>query len=103
MHTHQLFAKWPPVFFAAAGLIGLRLFFIRQRKIVAQESAIVIDKKRQISYDAIQQIDKTHFDKKGVFVVTYTDAGGKLRKQRFDDRKYDNMKEVLDHLIERIS
>jgi hypothetical protein len=93
----------PPFLFALAGLAGLRLFLVRQRKIIAQESDLVIDGKTSIAYDAIQQIDKTHFEKKGFFVVSYTDAQGKLRKQRFDDRKYDNMKEVLGHLVAQIS
>jgi hypothetical protein len=95
--------KSPPYLFALAGLVGLRWFQIRQRKIIAQESIIVTSNKTQIPYDTIQQIDKTHFDKKGIFIVTYTDADGKLRKHCFDDRKYDNMKAILDHLIERIS
>jgi len=95
--------KSPPYLFVLAGLAGLRLFQIRQRKIIAQENAVVINNKKQIAYDTIEQIDKTHFDKKGVFMVTYKDPEGTLRKQRFDDRKYDNMKAILDHLIERIS
>ena len=95
--------KSPPYLFILAGLVGLRLFLIRKRKIVAQESDLVIDGKIQIAYDAIQQIDKTHFEKKGVFVVSYTDVQGKLRKQGFDDRKYDNMKAILDHLVTQIS
>jgi len=95
--------KSPPYLIALAGLAGLRLFQIRKRKIIAQEGSVVIGNKTEISYDAIQQIEKTHFEKKGVFVVTYTDTQGKLRKQRFDDRKYDNMKEILDHLVTQIS
>jgi len=95
--------KSPPYLLILAGLVGLRLFLIRKRKIIAQESELVIDGKTLIAYDAIQQIDKTYFEKKGVFVVSYTDAQGKLHKQRFDDRKYDNMKAVLDHLVAQIS
>jgi len=95
--------KAPPYLFALAGLVGLRLFQIRQRKIVAQENAVVINRKTQIAYDTIQQIDKTYFEKKGFFDVSYTDPDGKPRKHRFDDRKYDNMKAILDHLVEQIS
>lgn len=95
--------KAPPYLLAMAALVGFRLFQVRQRKIIAQETMVVINNKTKIPYDAIQQIDKTHFDKKGVFVVTYEDDNGKPRTQQFDDRKYDNMKAILDHLVEQIS
>lgn len=95
--------KAPPYLLALAGLAGLRLFQVRKRKIVAMEKAVVINQRTQIAYDAIQQIDKTYFEKKGFFDVSYTDTDGNLRKYRFDDRKYDNMKAILGHLVEQIS
>jgi hypothetical protein len=56
-----------------------------------------------VPYTSIQKIDKTHFSKKGFFVITYTDKGGKEVDRKMSDRKYDNLGPVLDHLVAKIS
>ena len=61
-----------------------------------------INDKIHIPYDAIEQIDKTLFKKKGVFVVTYTQSGKKYN-QKLSENTYDNMEAILDHLVAQIS
>lgn len=94
--------KAPPYLFVLAGLLGVRLFLIRKRRIVADETGLVINDKIRIPYDAIEQIDKTHFDKKGFFDVTYTQEG-RQHSRRLDGRKYDNITPILDHLVDQIT
>jgi hypothetical protein len=94
--------KSPPFLFVlAAGLAG-RWVRIRKRKVVAQDTELVINDKIHIPYDAIEQIDKTLFKKKGVFVVTYTQSGKKYH-QKLSETTYDNMEAILDHLVAQIS
>lgn len=94
--------KAPIILFICAGLAGLRWMLIRKRKIQAIETELVINEKLRIPYAAIEQIDKTHFDKKGFFDVTYTQEG-KLVTRRLDGRKYDHISPILDHLVQQIS
>ena len=68
--------KSPPFFIAGAVLLGAYLFAVKNKKIVADENELIIDDKERISYDSIQKIDKTHFDKKDFFVITYKNKGG---------------------------
>ena len=71
--------KAPPFFLGGALLMGLRLFVVSKRRIVAEESELVIHNRVRIPYDAIQEIDKTHFKTKGVFTLAYDSPGGEHR------------------------
>jgi len=95
--------KSPFVFAGAAVLIGLYLLSLKNKKIVADENELVISDKERIPYDSIQKIDKTHFDAKGTFVLTYEGANGNEVDRKLNDRAYDNLKPVLDHLIAKIT
>jgi len=95
--------KAPPVFLGIAVLMGAYLLVIRSKKLVADENALILSNAERIAYDAIQKIDKTHFDSKGVFVLTYKDEGGKEIERKISSRKYDNLKAVLDYLVEKIT
>ena len=57
----------------------------------------------EIPYAKIESIDKTHFDKKGFFLLKYTDDQQQMQEQKLSDRTYDNMPAVLDLLIKKIS
>ena len=94
--------KSPPYLFLIAAVLGIRLFLIRKRRLVADETGLTINDKLRIPYDSIQQIDKTHFEKKGFFDVTYTQEG-RERHRRLDGRTYDNIRPILDHLVQQIS
>jgi len=93
----------PPFFVGAAVLLAGYLFAVRNKKIIAQENELVLGGKEKISYDSIQKIDKTHFQKKGHFVITYKNEHGKKINCKFTDRTYDNLPAILDKLVAEIS
>jgi len=95
--------KSPPFFAVGALVLGAYWYAIRQRKLVAAEDALVFAGGKKILYDAIEQIDKTHFETKGLFTLTYKSENGRLSRCKLTDRQYDNLKPILDHLIAQIS
>jgi len=95
--------KAPVYLVGAAALLGVYLLVIRNRKVVADDNALVIDGKTTIPYDSVQKIDKTDFDAKGHFTFTYKTPDGKEIDRKISDRDYDNLKAVLDHLVAKIS
>jgi hypothetical protein len=95
--------KSPFVFIAFAAVTIFWFWTIKDNKLLADENELVINEKKRISYDSIQQINKTYFEKKGFFVITYQDKEGSEAKLRLNDRKYDNLPAVLEHLIAKIS
>lgn len=95
--------KSPPFFVAGALLLGVYWFVIRHRKVVAAEDALVIAGRRKIPYDTIEQIDKTYFESKGFFTLTYKNENGKVVQYTLTDRHYSNLGPVLDHLVARIT
>ncbi len=95
--------KAPQFLFGAVALLGAYLFAIKNKKIVADEGELIISDKKRIPYDSILKIDKTHFDSKGFFSITYKDKNDKEVDQKLNDRTYDNLAAVLDRLVEKIS
>ena len=95
--------KSPPFFFAGAILCTIYFFMIKGKKLVADENELVIDSKKKIPYESIEKINKTWFEKKGFFVVTYKNENGKETDYKISDRKYDGLDNVLNHLVEKIS
>lgn len=95
--------KSPPFFAAGALLLGAYWYAIRNRKLVAAEEALVFAGKKEIPYDAIEQIDKTHFETKGLFTITYKSENGRLVQYKLSDRQYDNLKPILEHLVAQIT
>ncbi|UCE99658.1 MAG: hypothetical protein JSV82_00910 [Planctomycetota bacterium] len=93
----------PPFFAGAAVLLVGYLFAVRNKKIIAEENELVLSKKEKISYDSIQKIDKTHFKKKGRFVITYKNKCGKEVSHKLSDRTYDNLPAILEKLVAKIS
>ncbi len=95
--------KSPPYFIAAGVLCGVYLFLIKDRKIIADENGLVINDKLKIPYDSIQQINKTHFDSKGHFTITYKNESGKEINCKINDKTYDNLSVVVDEIVAKIS
>jgi hypothetical protein len=95
--------KAPPFFVGAALLLCVYLFAVKNRKLIADENELIISAKEKISYDSIQKINKTYFDKKGFFIITYKDQSGDEVDRKMSDRKYDNLAAILDHLVAKIS
>jgi hypothetical protein len=93
-----------PIYIAViAVMLGGYAFIIRNRKIAAEDNALVINGKTTIPYDSVEKIDKTDFDKKGHFTFTYKTPDGKEIDCKISDRDYDNVKAILDHLVAKIS
>lgn len=95
--------KAPPFFAGAAVLFGAYLFVIKNNKLIADENELVFSAKEKIPYDSIEAINKTYFEKKGFFVITYKNQHGKEIDRKISERKYDNLAAVLDHLVAKIS
>ena len=95
--------KSPPWFILAAVAAGVYLLIISNKKIIAEENELIISHKEKIPYGAIQEIDKTHFESKGFFIITYNDKDGLEVRRRLSDRAYDNLSVVLEHLVAKIS
>lgn len=93
----------PPFLIGGAILVTGYWFMIRRRKLVATDSELIVNKKLTIPYDTIQAIDKTHYSDKGFFDVLYQDGNGKEAKARIDDRQFDQLQPILDHLITQIT
>ncbi len=94
--------KSPPYLIGAAALLGVYLFIIKDKKVIADENSLITPK-RQIAYDSIEKIDKTHFNSKGYFIITYKDYQGVDADLKLSDGTYDNLSAVLDELIAKIS
>ncbi len=85
----------------SAGLI-VYFFVIKNKKVIADDTGITA-KGNRIEYEQIEAIDKTHFEKKGYFIIQYHKDANKEQKVKLSDRNWDNLKAVLDELIRRIS
>jgi len=95
--------KAPPYLIGAAVLFGAYLFANRNKKLIADESELIISAKERIPYDSIRKIDKTHFGSKGCFVITYKNKDGSETERKISGRKYDNLSAILDELVAKIS
>ena len=95
--------KSPLVFVGLAAVTTVWFWARKNKKVLADENELIISNKERISYDSIQQIDKTYYEKKGFFVITYKDKGGKEIRRKLNDRTYDNLAAILEHLVAKIS
>jgi len=95
--------KSPPFFAGAAVLLGVYLFAIKSKKVIADENELIISAKERVAYDSIQKIDKTHFGSKGYFIITYKGKNGVEIDRKLNDRMYDNLAAILDELVAKIS
>ena len=95
--------KSPPFFLAAAVLFGVYYLMIRNDKLIADENELVINGKKRIPYDSIEKINKTYFEKKGFFVITYKNESGRQVSKKISDKRYRNLSALLDHLVAKIT
>ena len=102
--TYLAFNRKAPMYLGgAAVLLGAYIFGIRNKKVVAEGSELIIDDKEKIPYDSIEKIDKTNFKSKGSFVITYTDSSGGEINRKLSDRTYDNLEAILNEVVTKIS
>jgi len=94
----------PPFLLGAVVALAIYLAAIQTKKLVADDNQLIVSKKMTIPYDSIVKIDKTHFnDKGGFFLITYKSKQNEEKQVKISDKKYDNLSQVLDRLIEKIS
>ena len=93
----------PYVLGAGAVILGIFLGMVSGKKLTADENELVISEKEKIPYSAIQQINKTHFESKGYFIVGYKTNDDKDAEITISSKKYDNLGAVLDELVSKIS
>jgi len=101
--TMNFNTKSPPFFFGAAVLFAVYFFVTKNKKLIADENELVFSAKEKIPYDSIEAINKTYFEKKGFFVITYKNESGKQLARKISERKYDNLPAILDQLVAKIS
>jgi translation elongation factor EF-4 len=100
----MVFNRISPFFFmAAAAILALWLKARKDKKLVADENELLISDKLSIRYDSIEKIDKTYFDSKGYFIITFKDKQGTEVNRKLSDRQYDNLAAILDHVVAKIS
>lgn len=110
-HTEQghpddtmLFNQKAPIFLGIAAVFLIaRLQVLKNKRLLAGEDALIISNNEKIPYDSIQKIDKTHFDSKGFFIITYKGKNDNETKLKLSDRTYGNLAAVLDELVAKIS
>ncbi len=94
--------KSPPYLIAVAALLGVYMFVIRNKKLIADETTLTAGT-LEIPYASIEKIDKTHFDSNGYFIITYKNQQGIPATLKLSDRTYDNLPPILDALIAKIT
>jgi len=95
--------KSPFVFIGLAAVLTAWFWVRKNKKLLADENELIISDTKRIPYDSIEKIDKTYFDKKGFFVITYKTKGDKEVNRKISDRQYDNLAAILEHLVAKIS
>jgi hypothetical protein len=90
-----------------AGVFALffagQFILMKNKKITAADNELIMDNNLKIPYTSIETIDKTDFEGKGYFVVFYKDQSGTEKNVKISSRQFDNVKPILDLLIEKIS
>ena len=95
--------KAPILLVALAAVLMGWLQTLKNKKLLADENELIISNKEKISYDSIQKIDKTGFDSKGFFIITYKNEDDSEVNRKISDKDYDNLAAILDKLVAKIS
>jgi len=98
----QLNRFGPIILIAGAIFFGIRFVIVKNKKVVAGDTGIIANN-QNIAYDTIEKIDKTHFESKGYFVITYKNQQGDDSQLKLSDKTYDNLGAILDEVVAKIS
>jgi hypothetical protein len=100
-----IFNKNAPLFvLGAIAVMVIYMFVIKSKKIIADDSQLIVSGKLSIPYDSIVKIDKTHFNTKGgFFLITYKSGQNEEKQVKISNKRYDNLSAILDRLVEKIS
>ena len=74
----------------------------KKKKVVAGDTSLDVSG-TEITYDSMESINKTHFESKGFFTITYKDSQGSSNEIKISDRDYDGLGIVLDEVVAKIS
>jgi hypothetical protein len=99
--TLEFNRKSPPFMLLGAGIFAIRYWLLKDRKLVADDQGLAYNG-ISIQYDQIESIDKTHFNSKGYFIISYAD-GGQKKTLTLKDKNFDNLPAVLDHIVSKIT
>ena len=100
----MMFNRISPIFLVVlAAVLAVRLRAVKDKKLLADENELILDNKGKIPYDSIQKIDKTHFESKGFFLITYKNEQGNEINHKLSNRQYDNLTALLDEIVTKIS
>jgi hypothetical protein len=95
--------KSPPFFLAGAAIFAVWFWKVKDKKLVADDEALVFSEKDKIPYNSIDSINKTNFDTKGFFIIEYKLPDGQKLQRKISDRTYDNLNTVLELLVSKIA
>jgi hypothetical protein len=102
--SDMVFNQKAPLVLGPLAAVLIFLYWIhKNKKLLADENKLIINNKENIPYDSIQKIDKTYFDSKGYFIITYKNNNGVEVNRKLNTRKYDNLEAILEHLVGKIS
>lgn len=100
----MMFQRISPFFLAGLAMgLACYLGFIKNKKIIADEEKLTIEGKNEVPYNSIEKVDKTNFDSKGFFLITYKDASNAEKQLKLSNRRYDNLKPILEKVVDKIS
>ncbi|HSV26736.1 MAG TPA: hypothetical protein VLH60_02485 [Sedimentisphaerales bacterium] len=94
--------RGPIAFVPIAILVALRWWMVKDRKIVADGTTLILDTGKKIAYDSIEKIDKKDFEKKGHFTITYRSEAGQSVARKLSDRHWDKLDELLAELVSAV-
>ena len=80
--------KSPFVLVAFAAILVVWYIARKNTKLLADEHELIFSDTKKIPYDAIEKINKTYFDTKGYFTITYKNKDGKEINHKLSDRTY---------------
>jgi hypothetical protein len=94
--------KSPPFFLAGAVIFAVWFWKVKDKKLIADDEAIVFSEKDKIPYNSIEGI-KDNYKSKGFFVIEYKSPDGQKSQRKISDRTYDNLNAVLELLVSKIA
>lgn len=92
----------PPFLALGALILGGVLLMVKNKKIVLEDNILKAYNK-EIDVDKIQKIDKTNFQSKGKFTITYKNSQDQEVDLDFSAKAYDNLKSILDELVNKLT
>jgi hypothetical protein len=101
----MIFNRVAPIFLLGIAVgLTVRFWSVKDKKLLMDESELIIGNKEKIPYASIQKIDKTHFDPiRGYFIVTYNNEDGGEVRRKISSKAYDDLEAVLEELVAKIS